>query len=107
MRLTSAHHSRIAAAYERAAADENLPSQLRAGFAEKARWFRMVAEIAAAKQAAVGESTYPDGERGTLLSVGFLADLLNRPGRTPSSDRRPRHVVTNGAEVTTATGSSA
>jgi hypothetical protein len=52
MGVTSAQHSQIAATYERAAEDEALPPQPRAGFATKARWFRMLAQIAAAKEAA-------------------------------------------------------
>jgi hypothetical protein len=82
MRLTSAQHFQIAAAYERAAEDEKLPPQPRAGFAKKARWFRMLAQIAEAKEAAVGEpadkGSGPDAQHEPLLSVGFLFEALNR-----------------------------
>jgi hypothetical protein len=56
---TAAQHSRIAAVYERAAADETLPPQPRAAFAKKASWFRMLAKIEAAKAAAALAAT-PD-----------------------------------------------
>jgi hypothetical protein len=49
MVLTAAQHSQIAAAYERAAGDETLPLQARSAFAKKASWFRMLAQIRAAK----------------------------------------------------------
>jgi len=89
MSLTSAQHSQIAAAYERAAQDETLPPQPRAGFAKKARWFRMLAQIGAAKEAARGEGT----DRGSclnvqpepLLRVGFLVEALNRRRRVSPS----------------------
>jgi hypothetical protein len=96
MRLTSAQHSQIAAAYERAAADEKLPPQPRAGFAKKARWFRMLAEIAAAKEAAVGESSdrCPDAHREPPLSVGFLVERLNTRKQIASRGCRPPNQVT-------------
>jgi hypothetical protein len=47
---TAAQHVRIAAIYERAAGDKALPPQARAAFAKKASWFRMLAQIEAAKQ---------------------------------------------------------
>lgn len=102
MRLTSAQHSQIAAAYERAAADKKLPPQPRAGFAKKARWFRMLAEIAAAKEAVVGESadSYPDAKREPLLSVGFLVELL----QVASSERHPP-LQFSGTRGTKGTGS--
>ena len=49
MVLTAAQHSQIAAAYERTAGDETLPLQARSAFAKKASWFRMLAQIRAAK----------------------------------------------------------
>jgi hypothetical protein len=56
---TAAQHSRIAAIYERAARDETLPPQARAAFANKGSWFRMLAQIEAAKAAAAPSAT-PD-----------------------------------------------
>jgi hypothetical protein len=47
---TAAEHVRIAGIYERAAGDKTLPPQARAAFAERASWFRMLAQIEAAKQ---------------------------------------------------------
>src|SRR5262245_46727566 len=52
MVLTALQYSQIAATYEHAAADGILPPQSQAAFAKKASWFRMRAQIAAAKQAA-------------------------------------------------------
>jgi hypothetical protein len=49
MELTAKQHLQIAAAYEKAAADETLPCQLRTAFANKAKWFRMLCQIQAAK----------------------------------------------------------
>jgi hypothetical protein len=50
MALTSAQYAQIAAAYERAAVDEGFPTQSRAAFVKKAGWFRMLAQIGAAKE---------------------------------------------------------
>lgn len=52
MCLTAEQHSQIASAYEKAAADETLPSQLRTAFVKKAKWFRMLCQIEAAKLSA-------------------------------------------------------
>jgi hypothetical protein len=108
MRLTSAQHSQIAAAYERAAEDEKLPPQPRAGFAKKAQWFRMLAQVAEAKEAAIGESadSCPDAHREPLLSVGFLVELLNRREQVASSERRPTHQFTNDQYARTYMGES-
>jgi hypothetical protein len=51
MVLTALDYSQIAATYAHAAADWTLPPHSRAAFAKKASWFRMRAQIAAAKQA--------------------------------------------------------
>lgn len=103
MRLTSAQHSQIAAAYERAAADETLPPQPRAGFAKKASWFRMLAEIAAAKEAAVGESSDSCTDaRWPLLSVGFLVERLNTRKQVASrftNDQYAQHVGESGDQT--------
>ena len=89
MGVTSAHHSQIAAAYERAAEDETLPPQPRAGFAKKARWFQMLAQIAAAKEAAAGEKadkgSCPNAQQEPLRCVGFLVEALNRRRRVSLS----------------------
>jgi hypothetical protein len=60
MVLTAEQHSRIAASYERAAADESLPTQQRAAFARKADWFRLLARIGAKKEEAVAASRRND-----------------------------------------------
>jgi hypothetical protein len=52
MCLTAEQHSQIASAYEKAAADEALPSQLRTAFVKKAKWFRMLCQIEAVKLSA-------------------------------------------------------
>jgi hypothetical protein len=52
MCLTAEQHSQIAATYEKAAADETLPSQLRTAFVKKAKWFRMLCQIEVAKLSA-------------------------------------------------------
>jgi hypothetical protein len=52
MCLTAEQHSQIASAYEKAAADETLPSQFRTAFINKAKWFRMLCQIEAAKLSA-------------------------------------------------------
>src|SRR5262245_1785194 len=49
--LTALDYSQIAATYAHAAADWTLPPQSRTAFAKKASWFRMRAQIAAAKHA--------------------------------------------------------
>jgi hypothetical protein len=60
MVLTALNYSQIAATYAYAAADWTLPLQPRAAFAKKASWFRMRAQIAAAKQAmALPQNVFP------------------------------------------------
>jgi len=88
MGLTSAQHSQIAAVYERAAEDETLPPQPRAGFAKKARWFRMLAQIGAAKEAAgerADKGSCPNAQQEPLLCAGFLVEALNRRRRVSPS----------------------
>jgi hypothetical protein len=84
MSLTAAQHSQIAAAYERAAEDQTLPPQSRAGFAEKAEWFRMLAQVGAAKEAAVGEGDHKEtctkAPQEPAICVGFLVDAFKRRG---------------------------
>ena len=83
MALTATQYSRIAIAYERAAEDETLPPQTRAEFAEKAEWFRLLAQVGAAKEAALGTGTDKgrNAKQEPLLCVGFLVEALNRRGR--------------------------
>jgi hypothetical protein len=52
MLLTAEQHTRIAAAYEAATADERVSPEDRAEFARKATWFRILASVAAKKEAA-------------------------------------------------------
>ena len=103
MDLTSAQHSQIAVAYERAAQDETLPPQPRAGLAKKARWFRMLAQIGAAKEIGARSSAsygneklprMPSNIRGQTLTerlsrvrpIGFLtAKQLGSIGEYPSA----------------------
>jgi len=52
-RLTAKQHWRVATVYETAAADYlGVPRQQRVAFARKAKWFRLLARIAAKKEAA-------------------------------------------------------
>jgi hypothetical protein len=51
MALTVEQHSQIATAYDKAAADQMVPSPQRAAFARKAEWFRLLARVAARKKA--------------------------------------------------------
>ena len=50
--LTAEQHSQIASAYEKAAADETLPSPFRTAFINKAKWFRMLRQIEEARLSA-------------------------------------------------------
>jgi hypothetical protein len=60
MVLTALDYSHIAATYAHAASDWTLPPQPRAAFVKKADWFRMRAQIAAAKQAmALPQNVFP------------------------------------------------
>jgi hypothetical protein len=45
MSLKAEQHSQIAAVYEKAAADKSLPAHIRAAFARKADWFRLLARV--------------------------------------------------------------
>jgi hypothetical protein len=51
MALTAEQHSQIAGAYDKAAGDQMVPAPQRAAFARKAEWFRLLAHIAAKKEA--------------------------------------------------------
>jgi hypothetical protein len=60
MVLTASQYSQIAATYEHTAGDLTLPPQPRAAFAEKAKGFRMLARMTAAKEAmAVSQNSSP------------------------------------------------
>ena len=103
MALTSAQYAQIAAAYERAAADEGFPTQSRAAFVKKAGWFRMLAQIGAAKEIGARSSAsyeneklprMPSNIRGQTLTerlsrvrpIGFLtAKQLGSIGEYPSA----------------------
>ena len=50
MSLTAEQHSQIA--YEKAAADETLPSPFRTAFVNKAKWYRMLRQIEEARLSA-------------------------------------------------------
>lgn len=84
--VLAARHYLIAAAYERAAQDETSPPQPRSGFAKKARWFRMLAQIEAAKEGASAETadirSFPGIQKAPLVSFGFLAERLNHARAT-------------------------
>ena len=82
---TAAQYSRIAAVYERAAADDTLPPQPRVAFAKKASWFRMLAQIEAAKQAAVLSAT-PDP----------TGNMRNGPKFAPGKENLARMSSSNG-----------
>ena len=102
MTLTSAQYAQIAAAYERAVADEGLPRQSRAAFVKKASWFRMLAQIGRAKEIGARSSASceqklprkPSNIRGQTLTerlsrvrpIGFLtAKQLGSIGEYPSA----------------------
>jgi len=103
MALTSAQYAQIAAAYQRAVADEGLPTQSRAAFVKKASWFRMLAQIGAAKEIGARSSAsygseklprMPSNIRGQTLTerlsrvrpIGFLtAKQLGSIGEYPSA----------------------
>ena len=52
MSLTAEQHSQIASVYEKAAADETLPSPFRTAFIKKAKWFQMLRQIEEARLSA-------------------------------------------------------
>ena len=52
MPLKAEQHSHIAAAYDKAAFDINLPAHTRAAFARKADWFRLLARVAEKRELA-------------------------------------------------------
>jgi hypothetical protein len=53
MALTAKQHLEIATTYQKAAVDMRVPLQKRVAFARRADWFRMLAQIAAKKEAAM------------------------------------------------------
>ena len=89
MVLTALDYSQIAATYAHAAADWTVPPQPRAAFAKKASWFRMRAQIAAAKQAmSLPQNVFPLMEPQRyrpLRGTGIW--------KPPSPSPRPRGVL--------------
>jgi hypothetical protein len=73
MCLTPAQHSHIAAAYDRAAFDINLPAQTRAAFAKKADWFRLLANIGEKRERANASVAEPKSLGATADPFGFIA----------------------------------
>jgi hypothetical protein len=94
--LTALQYSQIAATYEHAAADWTLPPQLRAAFAKKTSWFRMRAQITAAKQAvALPQNVFPLMEPQSyrpLVGMGVW-----KPTPSPNPRRRGALNVLNHA----------
>jgi hypothetical protein len=90
MRLTAAQNSQIAAVYEQVAGDHTLPPQSRNRFANKAQWFRMLAQIAAAKEAAgarADKESRTNAQQERPVCVGFLAEVFSvRRGASPISN---------------------
>jgi hypothetical protein len=78
MWLSAEQHSRIASAYETAAADETLPSQLRTAFLKKAKWFRMLCQIEAAKLSAGFLSAVVEMETAPKRRYLSLSEKLSR-----------------------------
>jgi hypothetical protein len=73
MCLSAEQCSQIAATYEKAAADETLPSQLRTALLKKANWFRMLCHIEVAKVSA--KLVFENAPKTRYLS---LAEKLTR-----------------------------
>ena len=85
MVLTAPQYFQIAATYEHAAADWTLPPQPRAAFAKKADWFRMRAQITAAKQAtAITQNVFP------LMKPPPFRPLAGTGIWNPTSSASPR-----------------
>ena len=89
MVLTAPQHSRIAATYEQASADKELPVQTRSAFAKKASWFRMVAEITAMAQ--IAGCVQPCPPNHTLL--GQLPQAVEPVVQTYGTTTRVKQVV--------------
>jgi hypothetical protein len=73
MALTAEQHSEIATAYEKAATDCFVPAEQRAAFAKKAEFFRLLAKLAAKRNASVQRGNSGDSNKGADLpqrSVG-------------------------------------
>jgi hypothetical protein len=84
MVLTAPQYAQIAATYEHAAADWTLPLQPRAAFAKKACWFRMRAQITAAKQAmALPPNVFPLMERQPYRPLVGTGIWKATPSPTP------------------------
>ena len=72
MSLTPQQHSLIAASYDKAAFDINLPAQTRAAFAKKADWFRLLARIGEKTERAALNAN-PKALGATADPFGFIA----------------------------------
>ena len=69
MSLRPGQHFHIAAAYDKAAFDINLPAHTRAAFAKKADWFRLLARVGKKReQAALAKQKAQDWSRTRLGS---------------------------------------
>jgi hypothetical protein len=96
MVLTPEQQSKIAAVYEKAAADKiGVPRQQRAAFARKAQWFRMLARIGAKKVAAsaVSNQVAPPGfdtERACQRGGGWSVPTARRETIPSDWGRRGR-----------------
>jgi hypothetical protein len=96
MVLTALDYSQIAATYAHAASDWTLPPQPRAAFAKKASWFRMRAQIAAAKQAmALPQNVFPLME--TRPYRPLIGTGIWKPTPSPSPTRQGALNVLNHA----------
>ena len=65
---------RLAAAYDRAAFDINLPAQTRAAFAKKADWFRLLANIGEKRERANASVAEPKSLGATELPCLALGE---------------------------------
>jgi hypothetical protein len=85
MVLAALDYSQVAATYAHAAADWALPPQSRAAFAKKASWFRMRAQIAAAKQAmTLPQNVFP------LMAPPPYRPLIGTDIWKPAASSNPR-----------------
>jgi hypothetical protein len=81
MTLTAEQHSQIATAYEKAAGDHMVPPQQRSAFTRKANWFRMLARIAAKKEAAVVKKERTHEARPEAASTARSRKPINGAGQ--------------------------
>jgi hypothetical protein len=100
--LMAEQHWKVATVYEMVAADQlGVPRQQRAAFARKAKWFRMLARIAAKKEAAaiLKERTPPEarpqaepalcnGAQRPIARYETLAERLQRARTTAEAKQQ-------------------